>query len=77
MQILPVWIIVVAVCVPVYSVQLEEIPFCVKFPLLTSAIKIIVLEIVVCSLVEINRCFRGAYCLHHQDDEQEEVSSPW
>jgi hypothetical protein len=26
-------------------------------------------DIAPCSLVEVDRRFRGAYCLHHQDDE--------
>jgi hypothetical protein len=26
-------------------------------------------DVVVCSLVDIDGCFRGAYCLHHQGDE--------
>jgi hypothetical protein len=26
-------------------------------------------DIVPCSLVEVDRCFRGAYCLHHQVNE--------
>jgi hypothetical protein len=30
-------------------------------------------DTVMCSLVEIDPCFRGAYCLHHQGND----SSPW
>jgi hypothetical protein len=25
-------------------------------------------DVALCSLVEIDRCFRGAHCLHHQGD---------
>jgi len=27
------------------------------------------LFIALCSLIEVDRCFRGAYCLHHQGDD--------
>jgi hypothetical protein len=34
-------------------------------------------DIVPCSLVEVDRRFRGAYCLHHEGDESYEYSSFW
>jgi hypothetical protein len=43
----------------------------VAFQVLTAAsMKMIAFtEIALCSLVEVDRRFRGAYCLHHQGDE--------
>jgi hypothetical protein len=32
---------------------------------------------VLCSLIEVDRYFRGAYCLHHQGDEQPSAKSNW
>jgi hypothetical protein len=32
-------------------------------------------DVVPCSLVEIHRCFRGAYCLHHQNDRPHDGGS--
>jgi hypothetical protein len=32
-------------------------------------------DVALCSLVEIDRRFRGAYCLHHQDDRHYEGGS--
>jgi hypothetical protein len=28
-------------------------------------------DVVLCSLLDVDRCFREAYCLHHQGDESE------
>jgi hypothetical protein len=43
-----------------------------KFQVFTAAsMKMrVFLYVALCSLVEIHRRFRGAYCLHHQGDEK-------
>jgi hypothetical protein len=43
----------------------------VRFQILTAAsMKFRVFwDILPCSQVDVDRCFRGAYCLHHQGDE--------
>jgi hypothetical protein len=41
-----------------------------------TAINMIVFwDVASCSLVEIDRRFRGAYCLHHQDDYDDDGGS--
>jgi hypothetical protein len=49
----------------------------VKFHVLVAAgMKMIALwDIVLCSLVEVDQCFRGAYCLHHQGVHTDEGGS--
>jgi hypothetical protein len=51
----------------IFRIQTKQI--LVRFKILTAAsMKIVFCDVAPCSLVEINRRFRGAYCLHHQED---------
>jgi hypothetical protein len=41
-----------------------------RFKVLTvTGMKTVFWDVAPCSLVEINRCFRGVYCLHHQGSD--------
>jgi hypothetical protein len=49
----------------------------VRFEVLTASMKMAVFWVVAqCSLVEVDRRFRGAYRLHHQGDERNQCNIP-
>jgi hypothetical protein len=48
----------------------------VRFQVLkVASIKLVFWDVAPCSHVEVDRCFRGVYCLHHKGDHPDDGGS--